>query len=215
MVDLEKFKDIHKGGRCFLMGTGPSLNDTNLDLIKDEIIFGVNTLYKLNLPCKYYGVSDVKVWQVHKEHILHLNTTLFLSGYAAMNFATNPEPKGTFKQEPIIIPEVSPHGFSKDITNGLCNGQTVIYDIGLQVAYYMGFEKVYLLGVDADYSGAHHFDGAKAENMSGGAVGNWSRVFAAHKLAKQIFEEDGREILNATPGGKLEIYRRVKLEDVV
>ena len=62
---VKRFKDVHKGERCFIIGTGPSLNVTNFDFIKDEIIFGVNTLYtgllKFGITCDYYAVSDVDV----------------------------------------------------------------------------------------------------------------------------------------------------------
>ena len=34
--DLKKYKNVHKGKRVFLIGNGPSLAKTNLDLIKDE-----------------------------------------------------------------------------------------------------------------------------------------------------------------------------------
>lgn len=34
--NLKKYKNIHKGKRVFLIGNGPSLAQTDLDLIKDE-----------------------------------------------------------------------------------------------------------------------------------------------------------------------------------
>ena len=215
MVLIKSLKDIHKGDRCFVLGTGPSLINTNLNLIYKEILFGVNTFYKTGIPCTYYGVSDVHVWQKHKDEITRLNSLIFLSGFAAIDYAANPGPHYTFFRKPIVLPELGIDKFAKDISNGTYNGQTVIFDICLQVAYYMGFDKIYLIGVDADYSGIHHFDGSQAENLSGGAVGDWHRVFYAHKLAKQIFEEDGREILNATINSKLDIYKKVRLEDIV
>ena len=62
---VKRFKDIHKGERCFIIGTGPSLNLINFNLIKDEIIFGVNTphtgLPKFGITCDYYAVSDVDI----------------------------------------------------------------------------------------------------------------------------------------------------------
>ena len=39
-VQNSKFKDIHKGKTCFILGTGSSLNDFDFTLIKNEIIFG-------------------------------------------------------------------------------------------------------------------------------------------------------------------------------
>ncbi|GAH32608.1 unnamed protein product, partial [marine sediment metagenome] len=63
---IEDLKDIHRGERCFVIATGPSLLKTDFSLIKDEILFGVNTFYRgfdefgIN-KCDYYAVSDVIV----------------------------------------------------------------------------------------------------------------------------------------------------------
>ena len=43
---IKEFQNIHQGKRCFIIGTGPSLNQTDFDLIKNEILIGVNTLYR-------------------------------------------------------------------------------------------------------------------------------------------------------------------------
>jgi hypothetical protein len=45
---LEKnieLKDIHKGKRCFVIGNGPSINNQDLTLLKDEIVFMVNRAF--------------------------------------------------------------------------------------------------------------------------------------------------------------------------
>ena len=41
---FEQYKDIHKGKRVFLIANGPSLKDTNLDLLKDEITIAMNRI---------------------------------------------------------------------------------------------------------------------------------------------------------------------------
>ena len=40
------------------------------------------------------------------------------------------------------------------------------------------------------------------------------RVLANYQLAKLMYEADGRRIVNATPGGKLELFDRVPYEDL-
>ena len=40
-------KDKHKGQRCFIIGNGPSLRNTDLTLLKNEITFGLNRIYLL------------------------------------------------------------------------------------------------------------------------------------------------------------------------
>lgn len=221
---LEKLHDIHKGQRCFIIGTGPSLNKTNLSLLKDEIIFGVNTLYRgiseFGINCDYYAVSDDLVWKNHFKNILEIDTVLLLFSVVGKRYLSEINSLGEFlKNEPIVIKDLGPmwisKHFSKDLSTGAYWGGTVIIDICLQAAYYMGFNEVYLLGCDCDYSGLHRFDGLKTETRGGGAVGDWSSVFASYEICKRAYEEDGRKIINATVGGKLEVFERRKLEEVV
>ena len=64
---FEKYKDKHKGDRVFLVANGPSLANTNLDLIKDEISIALNKVSliypknKLWRPTYYlYSSTNVK-----------------------------------------------------------------------------------------------------------------------------------------------------------
>lgn len=233
---LKKFKDIHKGQRCFIIGNGPSLNQTNLSLIKDEIIFGVNTLYagltKFGITCDYYAVSDGIMWRNHIEDILGVDTTLFLGGVAGREYIGDFRFFRKFKRnKPIVVQRLGQiqdsSCFSRDISRGHYEGTTVIIDMCLQVAYYMGFKEVYLLGCDCDFSGSLHFDGAPTVSEDGIAklrptdpgyiqfTNDWSRIFESYEMCKKVYEEDGREIINATVGGKLEVFKRMKLEEII
>jgi hypothetical protein len=222
---LRRFKDIHKGQRCFIIGTGPSLNKTNLSLIKDEIIFGVNTLYtglsKFGITCNYYFVGDGIVWQNHHKNIEKLDTILFIGIWPAEIRLSKVKVIQIFrKKEPFVIKEIEPMlaagRFSKDLSKGAYGGRNVIATMCTQAAYYMGFNEVYLLGVDCDYSGLHRFDGCITDNLEGDGVKcEWSKTFASYRICREAFEEDGREIINCTVGGKLEVFKRRKLEEVI
>ena len=218
---LKKFKYIHKGQRCFVIGTGPSLNQTNLSLLKDEIIFGANTLYtglnKFGITCDYYAVSDGIIWRNHFKEILGIDTTLFLGGWAGREYLEDLRFFRKFqKTKPLVVRQLGyiedSSCFSRDLSKGHYEHTTVIIDMCLQVAYYMGFKEVYLLGCDSDYSGLHRFDGSTTDNPHGR---EWDDVFVAYEMCKNIYEEDGREIINATVGGKLEVFKRKKLEEIV
>lgn len=210
-MEITAFKDIHKGERCFIIGTGPSLNKTNLSLIKDEIIFGVNTLYRglprFGITCRYYGVCDLAMWQENYKELLEIDTTLFLTGLPGIDYLTHQE-RYQFGRTPVVIKQHSnwanSKGFSKDLSEGLYEGSTVIKDGCLQVAYYMGFSQVYLVGCDCEHWESH-FDGSR------GKVDTVGAVFDAYQVCKEAYEKDGREIINATVGGKLELFRREKL----
>lgn len=218
MESLTDLKDIHKGERCFIIGTGPSLNKTNLSLLKDEICFGVGGLYrgydKFNIKCQYYAVSDTVAWRHYGEDILNLlrDTVLFISSEIADDFG-QPNRKKFFVINDIGSMWIT-NCFSKDIEIGAFNGDNIIIDICLQACFYMGFKEVYLVGCDCDYDGKHHFDEVKIATGSG-PHGIWWKVFTSYEVCKRAYESDGREIINATVGGKLKIFKRKRLEDII
>ena len=47
-----ELKDKHKGRRCFLLGSGPSIKDENLKPLKNEIVFALNNFLKIHLNTK-------------------------------------------------------------------------------------------------------------------------------------------------------------------
>jgi hypothetical protein len=61
---LAELKDIHRGKRCFLIGNGPSLKQTDLSLLKNEFTIGTNRIYlafpELGFSTSYYlSVNDL------------------------------------------------------------------------------------------------------------------------------------------------------------
>jgi hypothetical protein len=215
-MGIEIFRDIHEGERCFIAGTGPSLNITKMELLRNDIVIGVNSLHNglrdWGISCKYYGVADDAVLKAQWKGIVQLKTTLFLSTTATNYYNAHKSRYAGISVYPITF--LGGGNFSQDIAVGGFWGGTVVHDVGLQLAYYMGFSEVYLVGVDCDYSGEAHFDGTKIERMAMGAAGKWNTVFEAYQRAKDVFESEGRKIINCTVGGKLEIFDRMNLEDL-
>ena len=104
----------------------------------------------------------------------------------------------------------------KNIEKGTADGGTVVMD-AVQIAYYMGFKKVYLLGCDCNavkgVKVKHFYEGyVPGCSGQGSSIEGW---FKAYEMCKKAFEEDGREIINATVGGELELFRRQNLEEIV
>ena len=59
-------KNLHKGKRCFIVGTGSSLDDIDLSLLKDEITIGINLiLLKEDFVPNYLCVADTQVLKNH------------------------------------------------------------------------------------------------------------------------------------------------------
>ena len=217
--NIRNYKNIHNGKRCFILGNGPSVNRTNLELIKDEIVFTTNQLFDTSFTyyvtdnrwvildnfgdiCKikkpvFLGSSASKVYK----QMLKLNYHGF---YNPVFFKTKAGPKH-WMWEGAEMPI--------NLERGVSDGATVITGC-LQIAYYMGFKKVYLLGCDCDFSKKGHFYDEEPESYKNESdeVPLW---FESYKMCKRAYEADGREIINATVGGKLEVFKRQSLEEIM
>ena len=220
------YKNIHKGQRCFIIATGPSLNKTPVSHIKNEIMFGVNTLYrgfdKYGIHPKYYVLGDGDIFHSQHKELLQTNTIMFLVG-APGHYYINNKNYYDSKSNCDVIP-IQRLGrmniksdFSKDLTKGsYISGSVTIHC--LQIAYYLGFEEVYLVGADCDYSKGHHYDGKRTIKKEAPVMSTeegQQRVFKGYEICKRVFEKDGRKIYNATVGGKLEVFERQPLEVIV
>lgn len=231
-AEMTRFLNKHAGERCVIVGNGPSLNELDLSLLAGEITFGVNGIFyaadAMGFDPTYYVVEDTMVMADNLERIREYRAghKLFPSIYREMvgeaanvtYFTMN----GGFysKGSPsFCIPR-----FSTDASQRVYSGQSVT-TINLQLAYYMGFTEVVLIGMDFSYIvpedseiEGHHIlsRGADPNHFHPdyfGAGKTWKdpkldRVLANYQLAKDMFTDDGRRIVNATPGGKLEIFER-------
>lgn len=166
---LKKFKDIHKGKRCFIIGNGPSIRKQDLTKLKDEITFVVNWFalheqYEIINPT-YYCISAREFFrdgdaQTHdsngKLHRLLCDKTR--GAVKFLNYDSKP-----YVENHDLLPGhqfyylnhahymyVSRKGISRDITREVHHGNTIIIDFCLHLALYMGFSEVYLLGCDCD-----------------------------------------------------------------
>lgn len=190
------FRNIHLEKKCFLIATGPSINKNNLSLLKNEITFGCNTLYKHYFKTNYFCVFDNKVWENHKKYITYKYKKIFC-----------PFSHIRFKLIDKVLKNRYEYG---NISKGIYKAHTVV-GIMLQISFWMGFKEVILLGCDCKYSKKnHHFDGGLVDNFK---RENWQDVFDCYEIAKKKYEKNGRKIYNCTVGGELEVFERRKMED--
>ena len=235
---IKTLKNKYKNKRCFIIGNGPSLNKIDLNLLKDEFTFGVNSIFykydEIGFKPYFYTVEDEEVMKENKKRISTFicNYNFFPSHYKK-HLSNNPntyffnlnrsfyEKKSKFFE----IPQ-----FSNDLSRRAYCGQSVTI-INLQIAYYLGFSEIYLIGMDFSYQQRN--DDVKIGNkiISGGDDLNhfhkdyfgkgkiWHdpklhNVLKSYKFAKLKFEEDNRKIFNSTEGGKLEVFERVDFKSL-
>ncbi|MBE0687713.1 MAG: DUF115 domain-containing protein [Anaerolineaceae bacterium] len=222
---LEQFHNIHQGKRCFILGNGPSLKQTDLTKLKNKYTIGMNRIYlafdDLGFETSYYvSVNDLVIEQCANE-ILDLKIPRFVSWRAGKQWLTQQE--NLF----FLYTTYTEPKFAKDIRNRLWESATVTY-VALQIAYYMGFSEVILIGVD------HNFETKGKANTTIISQGDDPNHFhpgyfgkgfrwqlpdlemseVGYRMAKEAFEKDGRKVLDATIGGKLTIFEKVDFNNL-
>ena len=80
---LGEFKDVHAGQRCFIIGNGPSLKQTNLSHLRNEYSFGMNRIYlmfpELGFNTTYYlSINSLVIEQCAKDEKLQLAAALLV-----------------------------------------------------------------------------------------------------------------------------------------
>ncbi|MFC1714998.1 6-hydroxymethylpterin diphosphokinase MptE-like protein [Candidatus Poribacteria bacterium] len=226
---LAHHRNRHKAERVFIMGNGPSLNLCDLRLLKNEITFGVNSIFlnyeKMGFHPTYYVVEDVFVAEDRAEEInAYHGSVKFFGNYLKYCLLDSDDTlwlnvRFRYDEYPGF-----PH-FSRNALRMVWTGGTVTY-VCLQLAYYMGFSEVYLIGFDHSYTIPSDAQVSGTAIMSASDDPNhfhpdyfgkgyrWhdpkvDRMEKAYRRAKEVFESDGRRICNATVGGKLEVFERV------
>jgi hypothetical protein len=222
---LEKFHNINRGSRCFILGNGPSLKRTDLSKLKNEFTFGMNRIYlafdDLGFQTSYYvSVNDLVIEQC-ADDIMNLKLPRFVSWRSGKKWLTNQDDL-YFLYTTYTEPK-----FAKNIRNRLWESATVTY-VALQLAYFMGFEEAVLIGVD------HNFETKGKANTTVVSQGDDPNHFhpeyfgkgfrwqlpdlemseIGYKMAKRAFENDGRKVLDATIGGKLTIFDKVEYDQL-
>ncbi len=224
MPQLAEFKDIHRGRRCFVVGNGPSLNAMDLSPLDHEITFGMNCIFlgfeRFGFRPTYYTVEDVFVAEDNSRAINELTGMVkFLPLDLAHCLADGPETCWVnFTRLYKPYPQ-----FSDNAAAQVFWGSTVTY-LALQLAYWMGCEPIYLIGVDFDYKVPGYAEGTEEITSREDDVNHFhpayfgpgkrwhhprlDRVLPSYEKAQEFVTARGRRIVNATAGGKLNVFPR-------
>jgi hypothetical protein len=225
MRRLRSVRDKHVGERCFIIGNGPSLKKTDLSKLKDEWTFGMNRIYllfkQMGFATTYYvSINRLVIEQCTQEILNRVPCPKFINWRARdlIDFSTDMV---------FVHPRSGGPRFYTDLTEGVWQGATVTY-VAMQLAYYMGFHKVILIGVDhsfaskgrpyetivADGDDQNHFDPNYFGRGFKWQLPDLATSELAYIIAKYKFEESGREIVDATIGGRLEVFRKVAYQSL-
>lgn len=218
---LERYRDIHHGKRCFIIGNGPSLRKMDLSPLQDEITFGLNRIYLL-FP--EWGFSTTYLVLVNELVAEQCSTEV--ASLALPKFITWRSRRYFNASEDLMFIDTDFTGednFSGDITGRFYEHYTVT-NVALQIAFFMGFHEVILIGVDHNYQtkGTPNTvvvsEGEDPNHVVGHYFGKGFRwqlpdlegSEKGYLKAKQAYEAAGRRIHDATVEGKLNIFPKIE-----
>ena len=222
---LANMRELHRGKRCFILGNGPSLKQTDLGLLRGELTFGLNRIYllfpQLGFTTTYLVAINTLVIDQCERDLRDLNMPKFITWRARSQLRGDPQ---------VVFVDTDytgPPTFSPQATGRLFEGSTVTY-VALQLAFHMGFEQVILVGVDHRFqtqgqpnvpvvSQGHDPDHFSPDYFGKGFRWQLPDLEAserAYTLARGAFEAAGRTVLDATIGGELTVFPKVRYEDL-
>jgi len=228
---LRALRNRHSGQRCFVIGSGPSVNQQDLRPLANEVTFGFNAFYlaaqRFGFLPTYYLVEDPLPAADNAPALRSLRRTTKIFPWDLRRLL--PPDEATiyvhFDRHYGDFPEPGFPRFSDDAVRVVYWGGTVAY-MALQLACYMGFTDVYLLGIDLTYqvpanrtSDVIVSDGPDPNHFHLDYFGpgkRWhdpkvERMQRSFEVARDGLEARGRRLLNAGAGGNLQRIPRVEL----
>ncbi|HNO93046.1 MAG TPA: DUF115 domain-containing protein [Anaerolineales bacterium] len=220
---LAALKDIHKGKRAFIIGNGPSLKQTDLSKLKNEITFGMNRFYlafpDLGFTTSYICVTNDLVVEQFVNDFLSLQVPQFIAWRSHRHY---PAGLPTSNLPTFIYTTYTGPRFTTDVRARVWEGATVT-NLALQMAYHMGIEKAILIGVD------HNFTSKGDANKTVVSEGDDPNHFmpnyfgkgvkwqlpdldtseVGYIMAREAYAKAGRQVVDATIGGKLTVFPKV------
>jgi hypothetical protein len=222
---LRAIKNKYYKKKAVIVCNGPSLLKSDLKLLKNIYTFGLN---KINLlfdtsefrPSCIVAVNPFVIEQ-NADFYNHTKIPLFLDSKGMKDIRSNSNVIYLHSNDKW-------REFAQDCTISIYDGKTVTF-VAMQLAFHLGFFDVALIGCDHYFytkgvpnktvvSGKkdpNHFD---PKYFSGGEKWQLPDLLqseVAYTMAKNNYEENGRRIVNATEGGKLDIFDRINLIDFI
>ncbi len=201
---IKKFRNIHAGERCFIIGNGPSLRAEDLDQLKDEYTFAVNSIYCMYpytewRPTYYVAVSSDLFLMELPDKASFANviegcraafTTMLVR---AFDYRDDEDMEKVHYFETRNFEESVCQGlqFSEDCSDYMYCQTTVLYTV-LQLAAYMGFREIYLIGVDCSYAMEIDEDGNVVDNHSSDYNDIMEQYYSERNITDMSLKKEGK-----------------------
>lgn len=230
---IEKWKglkDRYRGERAFVIGNGPSLNRTPMHLLKNEYTMCFNRFNimfeRLDWIPQFYSTIDDRVLSDMVNEIGGLIEAIpyvFIPDIHPYNINFRKRIPDADNVYWLFLDKLA---FSQNLP--YCGINKTVANVGLQVLAYMGFNPIYLIGLDLDYrdhasarkdskrdwtstqdDDPNHFDPRYFGSGRRYHHPRMEETIKRFEEGKRFFDGLNVRVLNATLGGKLEVFPRV------
>ena len=228
---LQSLQNQFKGKRCFILGNGPSLRVGDLDRLKSEYTFASNKIFLIfnetSWRPTFYSVEDHLVLEQNQDEIESVEAEYKIFPSYPIQRARSFSNSIYFRLHYQDFYPNEPE-FSDNLMKTLYWGSSIVYT-QMQLAVAMGFSQIYLIGVDYSYVEPSQKNGKVL--TSEGEVNHFHKDYRkpgekwfvpnlhyhekSFGKAKKFADSAGIEIINATRGGKLEIFPRLDLDSLI
>ena len=216
------FSGLHKGQRCFIAATGPSLGNLSTEqkeFLQDEVVFAVNSFYKAEsmdaINPDYYVLMDNNYWGTfgHTFEDICRKYPAAPPVFITDVRATQLIPDGV-SSIPLYAKNY-PISSMRVRLDGNCSITMNVVGFAILSAMYMGFSEIYLLGSDYNLfcsrKGNHCYD--DKDEFSRTPSYNLAFYLKYYHLTTEFHyrlaeygRKNGHEIVNLTPASLLDAY---------
>lgn len=224
--------NIHDGADIVILGNGPSLADLDFSKLKYFVTLASNKIYLAfegtDWRPTFYTVEDDLVLKQNIEKINDVESRKLMP--ASSMFLVGPIRDAEYFNFRQWHHYPKMPNFGVDATSGIYWGSTVVYT-QIQLAVAMGAKRIILLGVDFSFSVPASAGGSTKEIISEGEINhfhedyrkpgekwnlpNLDKQILAFQAALEYCEKNGIQIINATPGSRLNVFPKADLSEII
>jgi len=239
----EKLRNLHKGQRCFVIGNGPSLAHQDLTPLGPEITFVMNAFWKHPIlgewQPSYFCFAD-RIWHDGSEAVRKSFESTRARAHP-VRYLFPLEGKQVLERDDLLPVESTsffafqsqPLGLSVDDTFDLTRPIPFPFSVSqlaIMAAMFMGCTPIYLMGLDHDWlahrgQDTHFFSGRSLENHETATgelnyaydveIAAIGKLWRGYRKLNSLAETHGIQIFNATEGGFLDVFERVKFDSLI
>lgn len=220
IAGLREYRNALGGSRVYVIGTGPSIAQTDLGKITGRNVLYLNNAYELrdriSPAFEVAIVSDFLRYREIQGRLQAMRIPLVwttdrivdpkcMPGYVcdgSLFVCPKVEMGGGG-----VVPSTK-QGISLDIADGIYLGKSVVFP-AIQFAAYMGAREIVLLGVDMTMNHAEYYSPAIKSNYTEfdyakDAKGHFSTMYATLLM-------EGVALMNGAPGGVVNVLPRIEI----